>query len=267
MELFEFFKAIIFAIPLGIFATLTALLCVISVMKVREIEVNHKRAFFFFLSCATVSSALLLVYYYFPEFFKKVEWVYCGTVMFHNAFFHHFVCLAIRLEKRFNPLHYIVPAIAVIALFAVGLFSPEYMPTQKYTLLFCFILSSYAFYIISCLYEMHRFYVRLAIADRSTDAINHSRVIIVILKVFSCCILFGLIPFIGGQNPGMIASILQMANILAALVLNISIVYSIIRHFTLYDINRSLFDAIQWRRPPDIRLPEIKKRFGCRFRK
>ena len=249
MELFEFFKAIIFAVPLGIFATLTALLCVISVMKVREVETAHKRAFFFFLSCATVSSALLLAYYYYPDFFKQVYFIYCGTVMFHNAFFQHFVCLAIRLEKRYNPLNYIVPAIAVIVLFAVRLFFPKYLSTQNYTLLFYIILSSYAYYIVSCLYEMHRFYIRLAIADRSTDAINHSRVIIVILKVFSCCILFGLIPFIGGQNPGLIASILQMANILAALVLNISIVYSIIRHFTLYNINCSLFDSIQWRRP------------------
>ena len=45
MKLFEFTKALIFTIPLGIFATLTALLCVISYMNVRRLEDNHKKCF------------------------------------------------------------------------------------------------------------------------------------------------------------------------------------------------------------------------------
>ena len=67
--MFEWIKAMIFAIPLGIFATLTALLFVINVMKVRRLEANFNRVFFFYFFCATLASVLFFAYYYYPAFF------------------------------------------------------------------------------------------------------------------------------------------------------------------------------------------------------
>ena len=249
MKLFEFTKALIFTIPLGIFATLTALLCVISYMNVRRLEDNHKKVFIFYFACATVTSALFITYYYYPDFFKLADVVYCGTLVYTIILFHRFHCTTIVSDKRFSRLHYIVPAIVLSALLIVKLFLSEYLPNRNYDVLFYVILIFSVYYALSGLYEMHRFYVRQSITCGSTETINHSRVMLLILEKLMFPVVFGLLPFIGGQHPGPVVSILLMAAILAALFNNIPLVYSIIRYVTLNDINRSLFDAIQLRRP------------------
>ena len=249
MKLFEFAKAMIFAIPLGIFTTLTVLLYVINIMKVRHLEANHKKLFIFYFLCATITSALFIAYYYYPIFFRQVDVVYFGSFVFTVILFHQFHCVTIGSEKCFNPLHYIVPAIVFCALLAVKLFFSGYWPNRNYDVLFCIILIFSTYYTLLGLYEMHLFYVRQSIAYGSSDAINHSKVVLIILEKLMYPTVFGLLPFIGGQNPGLIVSVLLMIAILSALLNNIPLVYSIIRYFTLNDMNRSLFDAIQLRRP------------------
>jgi len=248
MKLFELAKVMIFAIPLGIFATLTALLFVINVMKARRLEANYNKVFFFYFFCATLSSVLFFAYYFFPAFFKSVDFLYCGTVVFTVILFHKFHCVCIGSEKRFNPLHYIVPAIVVCAIFLARLFFSEYLSHLNYDLTFYTILLFSAFYVILGLMEMHRFYIKHSITYGSTATINHSRVILLVLEKLMFPTVFGLFPFIGGQHPGPFVSILLMAAILAALYNNIPLVYAIIRYVTLNDVNRSLFDAIQLRR-------------------
>ena len=249
MKLFEFAKAMIFTIPLGIFATLTALLCVIIAINIRRLEDNHKILFFFYFVCATLTSVLFIAYYYFPAFFKQADIVYGGTLVFTIILFHHFHCVTMGSEERFSKWHYIIAAIAVSAMLLFKLLLFEYLPNRNYDVLFAFILIFSTYYTVLGLYEMHRFYVRQSIIDGSTETIIHRRALLLILEKLMYPTVFGLLPFIGGQHPGPVVSILLMAAILAALFNNIPLVYSIIRHFTLNDINRSLFDAIQLRRP------------------
>ena len=249
MKLFEFTKAMIFAIPLGIFTILTALMWVINAMKVRRLKANHQIMFISYFACATLLSALFIAYYYYPAFFKQVDIVYFGALVFTIILFHQFHCVCIGLDKRFNSLHYIVPTIVFCVLLVVKLFLPDYQPNGNYDFYFYIILIFSAYYILLGLYETHLFYIRQSIAYGSTKAINQHRVRLLILEKLLFPTVFGLLPFIGGQNPGTIVSILLMATILAALYNNIPLVYSIIRYFTLNDMNRSLFDAIQLRRP------------------
>ena len=250
MKLFEFAKAMIFTIPLGIFATLTTLLFVINAMKTRRLEQKYNRVFFFYFACATLASILFLAYYFYPAFFERVDVVYCGTLIFTIVLFHQFHCVCTGLDKRFSPLHFIVAAIVFCALAAVKLFFSGFLPIRLYDVIFYVILTYSAYYTILGIYEIHRFYVRQSITFGTTTVINHSRVVLLILEKLMFPAVFGLFPLIGGQQPGPVVSILLMATILAALYNNIPLVYSIIRYVTLNDINRSLFDAIQLRRQP-----------------
>ena len=256
--MFEFAKAMIFTIPLGIFATLTALLYVINAMKTRRLDFKYNRVFFFYFACATLASVLFLAYYYYPAFFEQVDVVYCGALVFTMILFHQFHCVCIGIEKRFSPLHFIVAAIVVCTLLAAKLFLSGYLPVPFYDVMFYVILIFSVYYAIVGIFEMHRFYVRQSITYGSTAVINHSRVVLLILEKLMFPTVFGLLPLIGGQQPGPAVSILLMVAILAALYNNIPLVYSIIRYVTLNDMNRSLFDAIQLRRPPVV-LDDIGK--------
>ena len=248
MKLFEFTKAMIFAIPLGIFSTLAALLLVINAIKVRRLEFN--KTFFFYFICATLSSVLFYAYYYFPSFFHKFDFVYCCALVFTIVLFHKFHCFCIGYDKRFSSWHYIVPTIVLCVLLTVKLFLSGSLTIRNYDLSFFVILIFSAFYVILGLYEMHRFYLRQSITYGSTEGINHSRVVLLVLEKLMFPTVFGLLPFIGGQHPGTVISILLMVSILGALYNNIPLVYSIIRYVTLNDVSRSLFDVVQLRRKP-----------------
>ena len=250
MKLFEFVKVMIFAIPLGIFATLTALLFVINAIRVRRLEANYNKVFFFYFFSATLASILFFAYYYYPDFFRQVDVLYCGALIFTIILFHQFHCVCIGLEKRFHPLHFIVATIVFFVLLSIKLFLSGYRPNMNYDLIFYTILIFSAFYVLLGMFEMHRFYIRQSIHHGSTSTINHSRVVLLVLEKLMFPTVFGLLPFIGGQQPGTVVSILLMVAILAALYNNIPLVYSIIRYVTLNDVNRSLFDAIQLRRAP-----------------
>jgi len=246
MRLFEFIRAMIFAMSLGIFATLTVLLSVINTMKVRKVDVTANRLFFIYLLCTTLASALFMAYYYFPDFFRSIDFVYCGAVVYPLVFFHHFLYIAIGLEKRFSPWHYIVPALAISALSVVTAVFPEYPPVRNYDLMFYIIFIFFAYYAFSGLLEMHRFYVRLSIAYGSTQSINQKRVVLFILLSMAFPVNFGLLPFIGGQQPGLFVSLILMAFVLSALVMNVPFLYSVIRHYCRLEFNRTLFESMQW---------------------
>jgi len=249
MKLFEFTKALVFAIPLGIFATLTALLCVIIVINIRRLEDNHKILFFFYFVCATLTSILFIAYYYFPAFFQQADVVYGGTLVFTIILFHHLHCITMGSEARFSKWHYIIAAIVFSVLPVFKLFFSGYLPDGNYDILFAIILVFSVYYTILGFYEMHRFYIRQSITYGSTEMITHSRAVLLILEKLMYPTVFCILPYIGGQRPGTVVSVVLMATILAALYNNIPLVYSIIRYFTLNDMNRSLFDAIQLRRP------------------
>ena len=250
MKLFEFTKAMIFAIPLGIFATLTALLLVINAMRVRRLEANFNIVFFFYFFFATLASILFFAFYYYPAFFEQAEVLYCGTLVFTIIFFHQFHCVCISSDRRFNPYHYIVATIVIFIVLTAKMLFSEYLSDWMYDIVFYVILIYAVYYVVLGMYEMHRFYVSQSIEYGSTTVINHSRVILLILEKLMFPTVFALLPYIGGHQPGPVISVLLMVAILAALYNNIPLVYAIIRYVTLNDLNRSLFDAIQLRRSP-----------------
>jgi AraC-like DNA-binding protein len=245
MKLFELARAMIVAMPLGIFTTIMALLCTISAMKVRELKADFKRVAFLYLLCATFASVLFIAYYYYPDFFSRTDFVYCGAVVFTIVLFHRLFYFAIEIKKHFNRLHYIVPALVVSVLIASKLLFSDYRTSQQYNPAFIIILIFSVFYTGLSLFELHRFYVRQSITYRTTETINHFGVIVFVLETLMFAIVFGLFPLIGGQHPGLFVSLLLMTFILSALANNIPLVYGIIRYFTLNDSNRSLFDIIQ----------------------
>ena len=152
-------------------------------------------------------------------------------------------------EARFSKWHYIIAAIVFSVLPVFKLFFSGYLPDGNYDILFAIILVFSVYYTILGFYEMHRFYIRQSITYGSTEMITHSRAVLLILEKLMYPTVFCILPYIGGQRPGTVVSVVLMATILAALYNNIPLVYSIIRYFTLNDMNRSLFDAIQLRRP------------------
>ena len=248
MELYEIVKAMILVIPLGIFTTLSVLLFFIVTMKARRLEDYHKKIFFFYLTCATLTSALFISYYYYPDFFRRVDFVYCGSLIFTFVLFHHFHSITMASDKRLNRLHYIIPAIVFCALLTAKLFLSGYLPSGNYYILFCIILIFGAYYIITGLYEMRRYYIRLSATYGSSKAINHTRVVMLVLEKLMYPTVFGLLPFIGGQQPGPVVSILLMCIILLALFSNTPLLYTTIRYFTLYDLSLSMYENMQFRR-------------------
>ena len=248
MELYEIIKAMILVIPLGIFTTLLVLLFFIVTMKARHLEDYHKKIFFFYLASATLTSALFLSYYYYPDFFHRVDFLYCGLLIFTFVLFHHFHAITMASDKRLNPLHYIIPTIVFCALLTTKLFLSEYLPDRNYNILFFIILVFGAYYTITGLYDMRRFYVRLSVSYGSSKAINHARVVLVVLEKLMFPVVFGLLPLIGGQHPGPVVSVLLMAFILSALFNNVPFLYVIIRYFTLHDLNLSMYETMQFGR-------------------
>ena len=249
MELYEIVRAMIFVIPLGIFTTLSVLVFFIVIMKAQRFEDYQKNVFFFYLACATLTSALFISYYYYPDFFRRVDFVYCGSLIFTFVLFHHGHTFTMASDKRLSPFHYIIPAIVFCALLAAKFFSPEYLTNRNYNILFYIILIFGTYYTIIGLYEMRRYYIRLSITYGSSKAINHPRVVLLVLEKLMYPTVFGLLPFIGGQHPGPVVSILLMLIILMALICNTPLLYTTIRYFTLYDLSLSMYETMQFRRP------------------
>ncbi len=244
MKAFEVLRIMIFALPLGIFATFGVFTVVTSTMKVRRIDVILRSLLCFYFSCAVISSALFLAYYFFYDIFAWFDIIYCAAVVFTMVLFHHFLCFAVQSEKRFSPLHYIIPALVCCALYAVKLSLPGHWTREGSTLIFCNILIYAVIYSLLSVLEMHRFHVQQSIANGTPEAIDRSRAILFILEVLMFPICFGLLPFFGGQRPDLIVSILLMVSILTALTMNIPLTYAIIRHYTLSDGSLSLFDQL-----------------------
>lgn len=236
MNPFEIIRAIILTLPLGIFVTIGLFTVVTISMKVRHLDTILRRILLFYCLSAVVASLLLLFYCYAPEVFARFDVLYCAAVVFAMVSFYHFMCFAIH--KKLSLLHYIVPALVCGAMQFVKLLLPEVWEAEgiRFSLIVALLLG--IAYSLLPLYTMNSYYMQLYKNQLVIDTKTSLRFIV---EVLLFPVVFAIIPLVSGPEPGILSSVLLMAGILMALVMNIPLVYKIIRHYTSPLPNTPLF--------------------------
>jgi len=257
MRIFEIIRTIVFCLPLGLFATLGLFLLITIQMKVRNVDIIFRRLMALYCLSGAVSSLLFLFYHYLPDFFVKLDVLYSISVIITMVFLYHFLCFAIKTDKPFSLLHYLIPFFFCTIIFIVKQSFDTFWTREGYSLLFIGTLLFSILYSLLPLYKMHSYYLKLALATNTTKVFTKNLTLPFILEIILYPVTFVVLPFVARQYHEIIFSVLTMLCILLALRMNIPLTYAIIRHYTspLNDI--SLFA------PP---VPEVDTDFAMNLK-
>lgn len=240
----EVIKILIVAMPLGIFITCGLFLFVTYSMKIKKLDLLLRRILAFYTFSATISSLMFFTFYYMPDFFARFDIVYYTAVIFAMVSFHHFLCFATKKDTPFSRLHYIIPAVTCIGMLVFKTLLPGIWAQQgTHAALIIALLWGIA-YSLFPFYEVHDYHLKQSVALGKIEAIDKSRVALFVGEVFMFPIVFVVLPLSGGQEPGVFVSIMLIISILLALIMNIPLVYALIRHYTSDTRDDSLFALV-----------------------
>lgn len=229
MSFFEIIRTFLFTLPLGIFLTIGLFTVVTISMKVRRLDLVLRRIVLFYSLSAIVASLLLLLYCFEPAVFARLDVLYCAAVIFAMVSFHHFLCFAIG--KPFSPIHYIIPALICGGMQILKLLLPDVWESEGICFSLTIALMFGIAYSLLPFLTMNNYYMHLA-QSHGASVIDKKTSLRFIVEVLLFPIVFIVVPLVSGPEPGVLSSILLMMSILLALVMNIPLVYRIIRHYT-----------------------------------
>lgn len=244
MILFEYIRLIILIMPLGIFLTFGILVVVTLSLKQAKLEEVFKRILFFYCLSAAIASFLLFTYYYRPLIFAYFDILYCASSIFAIILFHHMLCFMIRFDKPFDKRHYILAVSICGILLVCKLIFPALWTEDGTRVLMVVILLFGIVHSLFSLLRLHNHQMQLMQQGCSSEVIDKSRAIPFIVEILLFPWVFAACPLIGGQNPGVLSSLILMGSIMLALRMNIPLTYSMLRHYSTPFNETSLLASI-----------------------
>jgi len=243
--MFEVFKIVSYTMPIGLYLTFSLFMVIACTMKVKQIKVVFRRLMFLYCISGLISGIIFFTYYYFPSLFRHLDMLYYLSVIFTMIIFHHFFRFAIGTDASFSLLHYGVPLLSFVCLWAVKFIFPQFWLEEGIQLLFVLMLLWSLVYSLLPVIEMHKYSIQQVLISGTEDIINKYRTFLFISEALLYPVTFVLFPLIAGPKPGVVQAILQMCCIFIALRLNIPLAYAVIRHYTSSIVDLSLFESVQ----------------------
>lgn len=243
--MFEIFKIVSYAMPIGLFTTFSLFVVIACTMKVKHIEVVVRRLMFFYCISGLLSGILFYMYYYYPDLFRLFDVLYFPSVIFTMVIFHHFFRFAIGTDSSFNLLHYWVPLLTFIGFLIVKFLFPQFWFKDGMQLIFVLMLLWSFTYSLLPVIGMHQYSIKQVLISGTEDIINKYRTFLFISEVFLYPVTIVLFPLVAGPKPGIILSVIQICCIFVALRLNIPLAYAVIRHYTSSTPKQSLFESVR----------------------
>lgn len=234
MTLFETIRLIVLSIPFGMFVMYLFFIGITCTLKATPINAVVKRLLTI-LACYSImvciSGLMLPFYYYQYSLFTRYSILYCASASYTVVIFYHFFCFATQPGKKFSLTHYLWPAMSCVALLVVNIFFPDFWMQAGNRLSLWTALIFCVYYNLLSLYKIYRFQLTLSAASGDTGAVNNERALPFILLTLLYPLVLLVFQLAFGPEPGIAASLLIMACIVLALMMNIPLGYAIISHY------------------------------------
>jgi len=244
MNVFEIIRLIVLSIPFGMFIMYLFFIGIAYVLKAKPMNAVEKRLFsiltiYSILVC--ISDLMISIYYSLPDLFDHFHIIYCASASYTIIVFYHFFCFATQPNKKFCLLHYLVPVIACAVLLVIEMFFSDFRSQEENRLSLWTALVFCMSYALISLYKMYRFQLTLSVALGNTDAVNNERALSFVLVTLLYPLALIVFQLAFGPEPGVIISLLIMAGIVLALMMNILLAFGIICHYADDSFADSLF--------------------------
>lgn len=234
MKAFEIIRLIVLSIPFGMFIMYLFLIGVTYTLKTMPINVVIKRLLTIlgiYSIAVCISGLMIPVYYYLPALFSRYNIVYCASASYTVIIFYHFFCFATQPGNKFNLIHYLWPVMTCAVLLVVNIFFPNFWMREGNRLSLWIALIFCVAYNLRSLYKIYWFQLTLSAASGNTGAVNNERALPFVLLTLLYPLVLLVFQLAFGAEPGIFVSLLMMACILLALVMNIPLAYAIISHY------------------------------------